>query len=160
MGAVVSLDELRTIRASLRSAGKKVVFTNGVFDIIHRGHIEYLAKARALGDILVVGVNSDASVHRIKGPRRPIVNEQDRAFVVANLTPVGYVTLFGDDTPLALITAVLPDVLVKGADWSVNAIVGKDVVEAAGGTVTTIEFTPDRSTTSIIDRVIERFTSA
>jgi rfaE bifunctional protein nucleotidyltransferase chain/domain len=160
MGAVVSLDELRDARASLKRGGKKVVFTNGVFDIIHRGHIEYLARARALGDALIVGVNSDASVRRIKGPKRPIVAEQDRAFVLSNLCPVSYVTLFEDDTPLALITAVVPDILVKGADWSVNAIVGKDVVEAAGGTVMTIEFVPDRSTTSIIDRVIERFTSS
>ncbi len=159
MGRVVTVPELKKIRDECRRAGKTVVFTNGVFDIIHRGHIEYLSRAKALGGVLVVGVNSDDSVRRIKGPKRPIVPESDRAFVVANLSPVDYVSLFTEDTPLNLISSVLPDILVKGADWSIDKIVGKDVVEAAGGTVSTIEFIPDRSTTSIIDRVLERFSS-
>ena len=159
MGKVLSIQELRSERSALQKQQKKIVFTNGVFDIIHRGHIEYLIKAKALGDTLVVGLNTDSSVHRIKGDKRPIVGEDDRAFVVANLSPVDYVCLFEEDTPLNLITAIVPDILVKGADWSVDAIVGKDVVEKAGGRVMAIEFIPDRSTTSIIDTVLKRFGS-
>ena len=157
MGTVVTREELKSIRGTLRRKNKKVVFTNGVFDIIHRGHIEYLQKARSAGDVLVVGMNTDASVHRIKGDKRPIVDQNDRAFVLSNLLPVDYVCLFDEDTPLSLITDIVPDVLVKGADWNLNAIVGKDIVEKAGGTVATIEFIPNRSTTSIIDRILERF---
>lgn len=157
MGTVVTREELKSIRDTLRRKNKKVVFTNGVFDIIHRGHIEYLQKARSAGDVLIVGMNTDASVHRIKGDKRPIVDQNDRAFVLSNLLPVDYVCLFDEDTPLSLITDIVPDILVKGADWNLNAIVGKDIVEKAGGTVATIEFIPNRSTTSIIDRILERF---
>ncbi len=157
MGKVAGLGELRTIRAGLRREGKKVVFTNGVFDLIHRGHVEYLTKAKALGDILIVGVNDDASVRRIKGSKRPLVEEADRAFVVANLSPVDYAILFSDDTPLEIITALVPDVLVKGADWKVDDIVGKDVVEKAGGKVSNIDIVPDRSTTGLVDRILKRF---
>lgn len=156
MGKVVNIDELRSIRNALRVGRRTVVFTNGVFDIIHRGHVEYLQRAKALGDVLIVGMNNDDSVRRIKGSQRPIVNEGDRAFVLANLTPVDYVCLFAEDTPLNLISILLPDILVKGADWAVGDIVGKDVVEAAGGRVTTIEFVPERSTTSIINRILDR----
>jgi D-glycero-beta-D-manno-heptose 1-phosphate adenylyltransferase len=159
MGKVLSIQELKTARESLRQKNKKVVFTNGVFDIIHRGHIEYLLKARELGDALVVGLNSNSSVKRIKGEKKPIVNENDRAFILSNLNPVDYVCLFDDDTPLNLITEILPDVLVKGADWSVNNIIGKDIVEKSGGKVMTIDFVPDRSTTSIIDIILDRFSS-
>jgi len=159
MGTVVSLDELKNIRASLREQQKKVVFTNGVFDILHRGHVEYLNKSKSLGDILIVGMNSDASVHRIKGEKRPIVDEHDRAFVLSNLIAVDFVCLFHEDTPLRLISEIGPDILVKGADWDIHAIVGKDVVEHRGGKVMTIDFTPDRSTTSIIDRILQRFGS-
>src|SRR5690349_11206447 len=112
MGRVAGLGELRTIRAGLRREGKRVVFTNGVFDLIHRGHVEYLTKAKALGDVLIVGVNDDASVRRIKGSKRPLVEEEDRVFVVANLSPVDYAVLFSEDTPLELISAIVPDVLV------------------------------------------------
>ena len=157
MGKVLTIAELKSFREALREQKKKVVFTNGVFDIIHRGHVEYLVKSKALGDVLIVGVNTDASVRRIKGDKRPIVSEGDRAFVVANLSPVDYVCLFDEDTPLNLISAIVPDILVKGADWKVDDIVGKEVVEKAGGKVITIDFIPDRSTTSIIDRVLERF---
>lgn len=157
MGRVVTRAELSAARAELRRERKKAVFTNGVFDIIHRGHIEYLAKARAAGDALIVGLNSDASVRRIKGPKRPVVGEADRAFVLANLVPVDYVCLFDEDTPEALIRDIVPDILVKGADWKIDAIVGKDIVEKAGGRVAVIDFVPDRSTTSIIDRIVERF---
>lgn len=153
------MQELKSELDLVRKQKKKIVFTNGVFDIIHRGHIEYLIKARALGDTLVVGLNTDSSVHRIKGDNRPIVSEVDRAFVLANISPVDYVCLFDEDTPLNLITAIVPDILVKGADWNVDAIVGKDVVEKAGGKVMTIEFIPDRSTTSIIDTILKRFGS-
>jgi len=159
MGRVVHREELKTIRETLRRDRRKVVFTNGVFDILHRGHVDYLLKARGAGDVLVVGMNSDASVRRIKGEKRPIVPEEDRAFVLSNLVPVDFVCLFEEDTPYSLIAEILPDVLVKGADWSVEAIVGKEVVEKAGGVVSTIAFVPDRSTTSIIDRIVERFSA-
>jgi D-beta-D-heptose 7-phosphate kinase/D-beta-D-heptose 1-phosphate adenosyltransferase len=153
MGSVVTRSELVSIRGRLRDQGRRVVFTNGCFDIIHRGHVEYLTKAKAKGDILVVGLNTDASVRRLKGPSRPVVSQDDRAIVMAAVGVVDYVCLFDEDTPLELITAVVPDVLVKGADWPIDKVVGRDVVEAAGGTVQTIEFVADRSTTSIIERI-------
>ena len=126
MGKVAGIGELKSIRAELRRNGKKVVFTNGVFDLIHRGHIEYLSKAKALGDVLIVGVNDDGSVRRIKGSNRPVVNETDRAYIVANLAPVDYACLFAEDTPLEIISALVPDVLVKGADYSGEQVVGAD----------------------------------
>ena len=156
MGRVLLLPELLTFRTQFRTRRQRVVVTNGVFDIIHRGHVEYLTKAKALGDILIVGMNTDASVRRIKGTKRPIVRQDDRAFIVANLLPVDYVCLFEEDTPYELIRAIVPDVLVKGADWDIEKIVGKDIVEAAGGKVMTIEFVHDRSTTNIIERILER----
>jgi D-glycero-beta-D-manno-heptose 1-phosphate adenylyltransferase len=159
MGKFVNLEELISIRRQLKNDKKRVVFTNGVFDILHRGHVEYLIEAKALGDILIVGVNSDDSVKRIKDKGRPVVTEQDRAFVVANLSPVDYVCLFNDDTPYKLISALIPDILIKGADWQTNDIVGKDIVEKAGGVVKTIALTPGKSTTSIINRIIERFSN-
>lgn len=153
MGEVITCDMLKHIRQQLKRAGKKVVFTNGCFDIIHRGHVEYLTKAKALGDILIVGMNTDASVHLLKGPKRPIVEQGDRAFVLAALQVVDYVCLFDEETPYELIKAVVPDVLIKGSDWTVDTIVGKDIVEAAGGIVQTIDFIPNRSTTSIIQKI-------
>lgn len=153
MGKVVTLPELTVIRRQLKDDGRRVVFTNGVFDILHRGHVEYLAKARAMGDALIVGLNGDDSVRRLKGPSRPIVGQSDRAIVLSSLAAVDYVCLFDEDTPLRLITAIVPDVLVKGADWSIDNVVGRDVVESAGGRVLTIEFLPDRSSTSIIERI-------
>src|SRR5690349_14601322 len=131
MGSVLTRPELRNFRETLRREHRKAVFTNGVFDIIHRGHVEYLTKARAAGDALIVGVNSDASVRRIKGPKRPVVAEADRAFVLANLVPVDCVCLFDEDTPEELIREIVPDVLVKGADWNIEAIVGREIVEKA-----------------------------
>ena len=157
MGLVVPLERLTSIRNDARRQGKSVVFTNGVFDIIHRGHVEYLAKAGSLGDILIVGLNSDASVRGIKGDLRPIVAEDDRAFVLANLSPVDYVCIFNESTPDRIIRALIPDVLVKGADWKIDDIVGKDVVEGAGGRVATIDYIPERSTSGIIDRILQRF---
>ncbi len=155
MGKVVTLNELLEIRRLLRSGGKQVVFTNGCFDILHRGHIDYLNKAKECGDVLVVGVNSDDSVRRIKGKGRPIVSQDDRAFLVANLSSVDFVCIFEEDTPANIISAVMPDVLVKGSDWSIDRIVGRDVVERAGGRVINIELTPNHSTTNIIQTIME-----
>jgi D-beta-D-heptose 7-phosphate kinase/D-beta-D-heptose 1-phosphate adenosyltransferase len=157
MGQVVTKQQLVEIRKRLKQEGKRVVFTNGCFDILHRGHVDYLSKARAKGDALIVGMNTDASVQRLKGPTRPIVEEQDRAFVLAALSVVDYVCLFEEDTPLELIKAVVPDVLVKGGDWSIETIVGRDVVEAAGGTVQTIAFVPNRSTTNIVQKIADLY---
>lgn len=153
MGQVFSLAELTRLRRSWRADRKTVVFTNGVFDILHRGHVEYLAAAKAMGDVLVVAVNSDASVRKIKGPLRPVVSENDRAYLVAQLVPVDAACLFDEETPLETITAVVPDILVKGADWNVGDVVGKDVVEGAGGKVVTVPLVPNRSTTNIIARI-------
>ena len=133
----------------------RIVFTNGCFDVLHRGHVEYLFAARALGDALVVGLNSDDSVRRLKGPGRPVNGEDDRAIVLAGLAAVDAVTLFGEDTPRALITALLPDVLVKGGDYTIDTIVGAAEVAAAGGEVRTIPLVPGRSTTALLARARE-----
>ena len=138
-----------------RAAKARVVFTNGVFDLLHRGHAEYLEDARALGDRLVVGVNTDASVRRLKGPSRPIVGEQDRAALVRALACVDLVVLFDDDTPQRLIEAVKPDVLVKGADYAPADIVGREFVESRGGRVTTIPLREGLSTSEIVKRIRE-----
>jgi rfaE bifunctional protein nucleotidyltransferase chain/domain len=129
------------------------VFTNGVFDLLHRGHVEYLFAARRLGDRLIVGLNTDDSVRRLKGPRRPINPEEDRAIVLAGLACVDAVTLFGEDTPRDLIAALLPDVLVKGGDYTADRVVGKDEVEANGGRVVILPFVAGRSTTGIVDAI-------
>jgi len=136
-----------------RAAQARVVFTNGVYDLVHRGHVEYLEEARALGDRLVVGMNTDASVRRLKGPSRPIVAQDDRAAVIRALACVDLVVLFDDDTPLRLIEAVQPDVLVKGADYAVADIVGREVVEARGGLVTTIAQREGLSSSAIVARI-------
>lgn len=138
---------------SLQRAGKKVVFTNGCFDLLHVGHVRYLQQARELGDALVVGVNSDASVRRIKGPGRPLNPARERAEVLAALGCVDFVTIFGAATPLQLIRAIGPDVLVKGGDWAVDAIVGREVVEGRGGRVLAIPFVKGRSTTAVIGKI-------
>jgi D-beta-D-heptose 7-phosphate kinase/D-beta-D-heptose 1-phosphate adenosyltransferase len=155
MGKQVTLTELIGIRKQLKREGKSVVFTNGCFDIIHRGHVEYLTKARALGDALFVGVNTDASVKRIKGQKRPIICQEDRAYVLAALQAVDYVCLFEEDTPQKLIESIVPDVLVKGSDWAIDSIVGREIVEEAGGKVQAIEFVSERSTTDIIKKIVE-----
>jgi D-beta-D-heptose 7-phosphate kinase/D-beta-D-heptose 1-phosphate adenosyltransferase len=140
--------------ADERRAGKRIVFTNGCFDLMHVGHVRYLAAARDAGDLLVVGLNDDASVRRLnKGPERPLVPEAARAEVVAALAAVDYVTLFGEDTPAELITALLPDVLVKGADWALDQVVGRDVVEANGGRVLLVPVVDGFSTSALIDRI-------
>ena len=150
---IASSDEqVRELVAVFRQSGRRVVFTNGVFDILHAGHTTYLDAARALGDVLVLGLNTDESVRRLKGPERPINSELDRATVVAALRSVDHVVLFADDTPLRLIEMILPDVLVKGGDYTRQTIVGADVVEAHGGRVVTIPLVEGRSTTGIINR--------
>ena len=158
MGEVISLERAVSVRDEQRRADKKVVFTNGTFDLLHRGHVEYLNKARLLGDALFLGLNSDDSVRRLKGEGRPIMQEDDRAYLLANLLCVDYVIVFNEDTPIKLIESIIPDILVKGADWTVDTIVGKDVVEQHGGTVMTIELTPGRSSTSVIETIRERLT--
>ena len=140
----------------LRADGKTIVFTNGVFDLLHPGHVRYLADARAKGDALIVAVNSDRSVRAIKGPERPINREQERAEVLGALAAVGAVVVFDEDDPHAIITAIQPDILVKGADWAADRIVGRDVVEARGGRVIRIAFAPGFSTTSMIERIRQR----
>jgi rfaE bifunctional protein nucleotidyltransferase chain/domain len=159
MGHVIAPIDAPKIRMQLKGEGKKIVFTNGCFDIIHRGHVEYLTKAKALGDVLFVGMNTDRSVKRLKGPQRPIIGEDDRAYVLAALNAVDYVCLFDEDTPYELIKVVVPDILVKGSDWAIDAIVGKDIVESAGGRVQTIDFVPNRSTTDIIKKISHSGTS-
>ena len=139
--------------ARLRAAGKSVVFTNGVFDLLHPGHLRYLRRARQLGDALIVGINSDRSVRIIKGSDRPITPERERAEVVAALTCVDGVVIFDEETPQKVIATLQPDVLAKGADWADNAIVGRDIVEARGGKVVRVAIEPGYSTTGIIDRI-------
>jgi rfaE bifunctional protein nucleotidyltransferase chain/domain len=142
-----------TLVERLRTAGKTIVFTNGVFDLLHPGHVRYLHQARALGDALVVGVNSDRSVRANKGPGRPITPERERAEILAALACVDTAVSFDEDTPHALIAALQPDVLVKGADWAENAIVGRDVVEARGGKVLRVTIEPGYSTTKILEKI-------
>jgi len=153
----VDLDRLATIRNGAKKDGKRVVFTNGCFDILHRGHVEYLEKAKKLGDILIVGLNSDQSVKKIKGDERPIVGQDDRAFVLSALSCVDYVCIFEEETPEELIRKIVPDVLVKGADWEKEDIVGKDIVERNGGQVITIPEVEGKSTRKIIQTIIERY---
>ena len=139
----------------LENKGKKIVFTNGCFDILHRGHVTYLAEARKLGDLLVIGLNADASVKRLKGPERPINNEEDRKYVLSQLKSVDFVEIFTEDTPLNLILKVKPKVLVKGGDWKIDQIVGAKEVIADGGDVFSLNFVDGYSTTSIIHKIQE-----
>jgi rfaE bifunctional protein nucleotidyltransferase chain/domain len=151
---VVTWEELRAGRARARAAGRKVVFTNGCFDLLHAGHVRYLEAARALGDVLIVAVNSDASVRRLgKGADRPFNDQRVRAEVVAALACVDFVTVFDEDTPAELIAALMPDVLVKGGDWPVETIVGAEVVMAAGGRVLALPFEEGFSTTALVERI-------
>ena len=146
--------ELAPIVRRLQSEGKKVVFTNGVFDILHAGHVDYLNHAKELGDFLIVAINSDESVRRINGEKRPIVNENDRALVISNLKSVDYVCIFEEDTPYETIKLLQPDVLVKGADWKIGDVIGRDIVEGRGGKVFTIEYLNGKSTTNIIKKIL------
>lgn len=157
MSCIKSLKEIKSIRLALKVENKKVVFTNGCFDIIHAGHVDYLNKAKTLGDVLIVGLNTDASVKRIKGDNRPIINQDERAIIISNLKPVDYVVLFDEDTPSNLINELIPDILIKGADWKLSEIVGGKTVIENGGEVKTIQFVNDQSTSKIIDLINSRF---
>jgi len=149
-----SLSGLKSICKQLRAEGKKIVFTNGCFDLIHAGHLDYLSKAKAMGDVLIVGLNSDDSVKRLKGKMRPILIEPERSFILSNLTPVDYVILFDEDTPQKIIEELMPDVLVKGADWAIDDIAGADIVIANGGEVKTVKLVNDQSTSKIIQKIV------
>lgn len=153
---ILSAAEARAARDKLHAAGQKLVFTNGCFDILHRGHATYLEFARAQGDALCVGVNSDASVRRNKGPKRPINPEQDRAFVLASLRSVDFVVIFDDEEPKNLIATILPHVLVKGRDWA-HYVSGREIVEQHGGKVVLADMVEGRSTTGVIERVLEAY---
>ena len=137
-----------------RAAGERIVFTNGVFDLLHRGHVEYLEEARVLGDRLVIGVNSDASVRRLKGPSRPIVPERERAELLAALACVDLTVIFEDDTPARLIEAVRPMVLAKGGDWALDRIVGREFVESLGGRVVAVPLREGLSTSTLVERIL------
>jgi D-beta-D-heptose 7-phosphate kinase/D-beta-D-heptose 1-phosphate adenosyltransferase len=152
-GKILSMGELREERERLRAAQRRLVFTNGCFDILHVGHVRYLAAARALGDALLVAINSDRSVRELKGEGRPVVGQGERAEMLAALGAVDYVTVFDDLSPRALIAEVLPDVLVKGGDYKLDEIHGREEVEAAGGRVCALPFVEGASTTSIIERI-------
>jgi D-beta-D-heptose 7-phosphate kinase/D-beta-D-heptose 1-phosphate adenosyltransferase len=157
MSSIKTREEIKNIRTQLKSEGKKVVFTNGVFDLIHSGHVDYLVKAKEMGDVLILGLNTDSSVKRIKGDKRPILKQEERAFILSNLKPVDYVTFFEEDTPAEIISDLIPDVLVKGADWALDKIVGREVVEANGGKVKNIKFINEQSTSNIINIIKERY---
>ncbi|MFA5362550.1 MAG: D-glycero-beta-D-manno-heptose 1-phosphate adenylyltransferase [Candidatus Omnitrophota bacterium] len=151
---IKTLPQLRKIIASLKSKGKRVVFTNGCFDILHAGHAQYLEDARKMGDTLVVAVNSDRSVKAIKGRIRPIVAEKDRIRMIAALESVDFVVLFKETTPLRIIQALVPDIIVKGSDWDKSKIVGGDFITAHGGRVRTIRLLPGRSTSGLIKKIM------
>lgn len=150
---ILTTDQLLAERDQLRTAGKRLVFTNGVFDLMHVGHLRYLAHARELGDALVVAINSDRSVRELKGPDRPVFDQDERAEILASLRHVDYVVIFDDISPRSLIAKLLPDVLVKGGDYQIDAIHGREEVEAAGGKVIPLPFVPGASTTSLLERM-------
>jgi rfaE bifunctional protein nucleotidyltransferase chain/domain len=156
---IMSVDEMRAERDRLVAAGRRLVFTNGCFDILHRGHVTYLNFARNQGDALVVALNTDASVRVNKGDNRPIHSEQDRAFVVGSLRAVDFVVLFGEPEPRDIIARILPQVLVKGSDWA-HYVSGRDVVEANGGRVVLADMVEGRSTTHTIERILQAYGSA
>ena len=155
MGSIYTREQLLVEREQWRRAGRKVVFTNGCYDILHPGHIRLLESARSLGDVLILALNTDASVQRLKGPTRPLIPENERAELAAALEAVDAVTFFDEDTPRELIAAVLPDILIKGADWA-HFIAGREEVEAAGGQVLALPLEPGYSTTGILEEVLAR----
>ncbi|MBR4300645.1 MAG: D-glycero-beta-D-manno-heptose 1-phosphate adenylyltransferase [Bacteroidales bacterium] len=152
---IVLADDLRAIMDKEQAAGRKFAFSNGCFDLVHQGHIDYLSKSRDLADYLIIGLNSDASVRRLKGPRRPINDEYSRALMLASFVFVDYVVLFADDTPYNLIKTLQPDILIKGSDYKVEDIVGYDIVTARGGKVATLDFVPGFSTSLIEQRILQ-----
>jgi len=153
---ITTVGELKKRLCSLRKEGRTIAFTNGCFDILHYGHVDYLLKAKKKNRVLVVGVNSDSSVRKIKGSKRPIVSQKERASVLAALECVDFVTIFSESTPLNLIKAVKPDVIIKGADWKKKDVVGYDVVKAYGGKVELAKYLPKHSTTNIINAIITK----
>jgi D-beta-D-heptose 7-phosphate kinase/D-beta-D-heptose 1-phosphate adenosyltransferase len=154
---IKNLGALKKIISRLKNKGRKIVFTNGCFDLLHYGHAKYLQDAKAKGDILVVAINSDASVRKIKGSKRPIVNEKDRLKIIAALESVDYAFLFGEDTPLGVIKTLKPDILIKGADWKRGDIVGGKYISGIGGKVLTIKLVKNRSTTDLIRKIAKAF---
>lgn len=153
MNIIATERNIEVIITDLKRQGKKIAFTNGCFDILHRGHVEYLEQAKNFADILVLGLNTDNSVQRLKGLARPYIKEQDRAYIVSRLEAVDVVCLFDEDTPLELLKKVRPDYLIKGGDYRLDQIVGRELVESQGGQVLTIPFIEGKSSTSIIDRI-------
>lgn len=154
---IISRPQIKNLMGDQKKEGQKIVFTNGCFDLLHVGHVRYLRKARTLGDCLVIGLNSDRSVRSIKDPHRPLIAEDQRAEVLAALECVNYVVLFDETDPLELIKEIRPDVLVKGADWPMNQIVGADLVHSYGGEVRRVKLVPSISTSEIIDRILYRY---
>lgn len=154
---IISRTEVKQLSNDLKKQGRKIVFTNGCFDLLHVGHVRYLQEAASLGDCLLVGLNNDRSVQEIKGPQRPLISEDQRAEVLAALACVGYVVLFDEADPYKLIESVRPDILVKGADWSLDKIIGADLVQSYGGEVHRVELVPLISTSEIIQRIIVRY---
>ncbi len=154
---IQDLRKIKKLISYFKARRKKIVFTNGCFDLLHYGHVKYLQDAKKKGDVLVVGINSDSSAKRIKGKKRPVVNEKDRLRLVAALESVDYVVLFKEDTPLKIIKFIKPDVLVKGADWNKNNIVGKDFMLSYGGRVSTIKLVKGYSTSNLIKKIAKRF---
>jgi glycerol-3-phosphate cytidylyltransferase len=152
---IISRNEIAELSKKLKAEGKKIVFTNGCFDILHSGHVFYLQKAKQQGDILILGLNSDASVRRLKGEKRPINSEEDRAIVISELKSIDFVVIFEEDTPQEIISIIVPDILVKGGDYKKEDVVGKEVVEKNGGEVVIIPFVDGKSTTNIINRINE-----
>lgn len=157
MGRIVNIEELKRERERARREGKTFVFTNGCFDLIHRGHIELLRAAHDLGDILTVAINSDDSVRRLKGPQRPIIRQEDRSAILAAICFVDYVLIFEEDTPEEVISVLLPDVIVKGADYEINEIVGREQVESSGGRVVRIPLLEGYSTERLLRMIAERY---
>jgi D-beta-D-heptose 7-phosphate kinase/D-beta-D-heptose 1-phosphate adenosyltransferase len=154
---IKNLDALIAVIADERARGKKIVFTNGCFDLLHVGHVKYLQKARSFGDILILGLNSDASIRRLKGEKRPLICEAERAHILAALDCISYIVIFENDTPLELIRAIQPDVLVKGGDYTLEGVVGREIVEAGGGRVELVTFVDGKSTTNIIEKVLQNY---
>lgn len=152
---ISEVSDFKKIREEIKSKGRKLVFTNGCFDILHKGHIMYLQEAKALGDYLIVAINSDSSVKKLKGENRPINNENDRSYLVDNLKPVDYVIIFNEETPYKVIKEIIPDLLVKGGDWNEDEIVGSDVVKSNGGKVVSLQFIKDYSTTNLLKKIIQ-----
>ena len=156
-GKIQTREELQRLIHNFKKSGKRIVFTNGCFDILHVGHVRYLEQAKSLGDVLVVGINSDRSVRGLKGPRRPILPVEERGEILSGLGCTDYITVFDEPTPFELISLLQPDVLVKGGDWTPEQVVGREVVEGSGGRVVILPFVEGSSTTNIIETILEKY---